>query len=72
MNKFAQAWMLLGALAGMGLTGCQSEVDIEPSAWYHMDGSDLQYCAPGPEFRLSKEAAAMKVYSDESTPASAQ
>ncbi len=56
---------LSAVLAAAGLTGCQSDVggQVLPSAWYQLD--DVQYFAPGPEFKLSKEAAAMKAYSDE-------
>ena len=31
-----------------------------PSPWYYYD--DIQYFAPGPEFKLSREAAAQKAY----------
>jgi hypothetical protein len=34
-----------------------------PSPWYI--GDDIQYFAPGPEFKLSREAAAMKAYQAE-------
>lgn len=34
-----------------------------PSAYYVQD--DVQYFAPGPEFKLSREAAAMKAYKAE-------
>ncbi len=55
-----------GLLGGLGLlttvtcTGCQVEVGGQtlPSAYYQMD--DVQYFAPGPEFKLSREAAAQK------------
>ena len=33
-----------------------------PNPWYIYDGADIQYFAPGPEFKLSREAAAQKAY----------
>ena len=55
----------LGLLAAIGLTGCQVDVGGQtlPSAYYMTD--DVQYFAPGPEFKLAREAAAMKAYSEE-------
>ena len=51
-------------LAAIGLcsTGCQGVYNgqLLPSPWYHTD--DIQYFPPGPEFKLSREAAAMKAY----------
>jgi hypothetical protein len=46
-------------------TGCQVHVGGQtlPSPWYHTD--DVQYFPPGPEFKLSREAAAMKAYKEE-------
>jgi hypothetical protein len=52
------AALLLPALALA--TGCQVEIAGQtlPSPWYLTD--DVQYYAPGPEFKLAREAAAMK------------
>lgn len=46
-------------------TGCQVHVGgmTLPSPWYQYD--DVQYFAPGPEFKLSREAAAQKEYKAE-------
>jgi hypothetical protein len=43
-----------------GSTGCQMHIGGQtlPSAWYQTD--DVQYFAPGPEFKLANEAAALK------------
>ncbi len=43
-------------------TGCQITEGGQtlPSPWYMYD--DIQYFAPGPEFKLSREAAAQKAY----------
>lgn len=42
--------------------GCQSDYAGQtlPSAYWQKD--DIQYFPPGPEFKLSREAAAMKAY----------
>ena len=52
-------------LAGLGLTGCQVDVGGQtlPSAYYLQD--DIQYFPAGPEFKLSREAAALKAYKKE-------
>jgi hypothetical protein len=52
----------LGLCAALGLTGCQSDFGGQtlPSPSYLLD--DVQYFAPGPEFKLTREAAAMKAY----------
>ncbi len=50
----------LGLLAVATCTGCQVDVGGQtlPSAYYQND--DVQYFAPGPEFKLTREAAAQK------------
>ena len=50
----------LGLVAASALTGCQVQVGGQtlPSAYYMTD--DIQYYAPGPEFKLSNEAAALQ------------
>ncbi|MFM8379678.1 MAG: hypothetical protein ACKOB1_10190 [Planctomycetia bacterium] len=52
-------------LAGLALTGCQVDVGGQtlPSAYYLQD--DIQYFPAGPEFKLAKEAAALKAYKKE-------
>ena len=44
----------------LGVTGCQYQVGGQtlPSPYYMSD--DVQYFAPGPEFKLEKEAAALR------------
>lgn len=60
-------WALfaLGACSLLGLTGCQSTFGGQslPSPWYLRD--DVQYYAPGPEFKLAREAAAQKAFQEE-------
>ena len=55
----------LAAIAGLASTGCQVDVGGQtlPSAYYLQD--DIQYFPAGPEFKLSKEAAAQKAYKKE-------
>ena len=68
-NKSAR-WMH-AVLCGLGLaaacssTGCQTVIGGQtlPSPYYFHD--DVQYFAPGSEFKLSREAAAMKAYNAE-------
>ena len=62
-NRRLRTWLLgLGVMAGVGLTGCQIETGGQtlPSPYYLND--DVQYFPPGPEFKLSREAAADKAY----------
>jgi hypothetical protein len=59
-----QGWMksvVCGiALAAVGTTGCQVHVggQTHPSPYYQND--DVQHFSSGPEFNLTREAAAMK------------
>lgn len=59
----ANGWKLAALLALPAVTlfaGCQVEVGgvTLPSPYYLTD--DVQYYAPGPEFKLAREAAAMQ------------
>jgi hypothetical protein len=58
---------VVAAVVGIGTTGCQVDVGGQtlPSAYYLQD--DIQYFPAGPEFKLSKEAAAQKAYRKEMT-----
>ena len=60
-----RAGLLLLAAGGVSLTGCQVDVGGQtlPSPYYLED--DIQYFPAGPEFKLSKEAAALKAYKKE-------
>lgn len=55
----------LGLLAALGVTGCQVDVGGQtlPSPYYMTD--DVQYYQPGPEFKLAREAAALKAASQQ-------
>jgi hypothetical protein len=52
---------------GIGLSGCQVDTGGQtlPSPYYMKD--DVQYYPPGPEFKLAREAAAMKAYNESQT-----
>ena len=54
-----------GLLVSISSTGCQVSVGGQtlPSPYYLTD--DVQYYAPATEFKLSREAAAMKAYKAE-------
>ena len=57
--------LIVVAFGGASLVGCQVDVSGQtlPSAYYLQD--DIQYFPAGPEFKLSKEAAALKAYKDQ-------
>ncbi len=57
--------LVAAAVVAPGLTGCQVDVGGQtlPSAYYLQD--DVQYFPAGPEFKLSREAAAQKAYKKE-------
>lgn len=56
-------WLLicLGISITPWLTGCQMDLggQTHPSPYYMQD--DVQYYPPGPEFKLAREAAALKM-----------
>jgi len=60
-------WVLGGLMlaAALGTTGCQVDVGGQtlPSPYYLQD--DVQYFAPGPEFKLQREAAALRAAKEE-------
>lgn len=60
-----RSMLLLAAAAVVPAMGCQVDIGGQtlPSGYYLAD--DVQYFPPGPEFKLSKEAAAMKTYAEE-------
>ncbi len=63
----ASRWALAAAVtlpALSALTGCQVEIAGQtlPSPYYLWD--DIQYYAPGPEFKLAREAAAQQEQSE--------
>ena len=65
LGTVPRALLLAGVCIGISLTGCQVDYGGQtlPSAYYLQD--DIQYFPAGPEFKLSKEAAAQKAYKKE-------
>ncbi|MDA1052750.1 MAG: hypothetical protein O3C40_20035 [Planctomycetota bacterium] len=61
-TSWARAIVCGVGIAALSATGCQVQVGGQtlPSGHYLTD--DVQYFAPGPEMKLSREAAAMKAY----------
>ena len=62
-NRWCPLQFFLAGLvvsAALGATGCQVDVGGQtlPSPYYM--GDDVQYFPPGPEFKLSREAAALE------------
>ena len=55
-------WVGLVVAAALATTGCQVDLGGQtlPSPWYLTD--DVQYFPPGPEFKLTNEAEALKQY----------
>jgi hypothetical protein len=55
-------------LVGVGTAGCQVDVGGQtlPSPYYLTD--DVQYFPTGPEFKLAREAAAMRAHAQEMAP----
>jgi len=64
-NGIARAALCTMGLLAACLTGCQVDVAGQtlPSPNYMLD--DVQYFAPGPEFKLSREAAANEAFKNE-------
>ena len=67
-HKPKTPWRLLLVIAACTVPaaiGCQVDISGQtvPSGYYLQD--DVQYFPPGPEFKLAKEAAAMKTYKEE-------
>jgi len=58
-RSLAAIFSVLVMLVSLASTGCQTEIAGQtlPSAYYLSD--DVQYYAPGPEFKLAREAAAL-------------
>ena len=67
-RRLRVALLAAATLVAVGLTGCAVDVGGQtlPSPWYLKD--DVQYFAPGPEFKLAREAAAQKQFAAEQTP----
>ncbi len=66
ISHIASRW-LCGSLlvVSMAATGCQVDVGGQTLPSPHYLDDDIQYFAPGPEFMLAREAAAMQKYQAE-------
>ena len=64
-RSFRRAICGLSFVAALPAVGCQYDVGGQtlPSGYYLKD--DIQYFPPGPEFKLTREAAAMKQFNAE-------
>lgn len=65
-SRGIRTWACVAAcMASLTSIGCQGDYGGQtlPSPYYLTD--DVQYFPPGPEFKLSREAAAMKAYREE-------
>lgn len=60
LNRSRKVWAGFWLLSVAGLSGCQVDVGGQtlPSPYWHYD--DVQYFPAGPEFKLSREAAALR------------
>jgi hypothetical protein len=63
-HSWRRALYSVGVCSVLGVAGCQVDVGGQtlPSAHYQQD--DIQYFPPGPEFKLSREAAAQKAFTE--------
>ena len=63
-HSWRRALYGVGLCSTIGFTGCQVDIGGQtlPSAHYQQD--DIQYFPPGPEFKLSREAAAQKAFKE--------
>lgn len=63
-SKTAACLVIVGSTV-LASTGCQVAVNGQtlPSPWYLQD--DVQYFPSGPEFKLSREAAALRAAEDQ-------
>jgi len=63
-HSWRRAVCSLGICTAIGVTGCQVDIGGQtlPSPYYQQD--DIQYFPPGPEFKLSREAAAQKAFTE--------
>lgn len=64
-SSWRRALWAWGVCSSLAATGCQVDVGGQtlPSPWYQYD--DIQYFPPGPEFKLTREAAAQKAFSED-------
>ena len=64
VHRWRRMLATLGICSVVAACGCQVDIGGQtlPSPWYQKD--DIQYFPPGPEFKLSREAAAQKAFTE--------
>jgi len=67
LGKQTRQWTLvgMGLLASLAAAGCQVHQGGQTLPSPHYMDDDVQYFAPGPEFKLAREAAALKAAAKE-------
>ena len=66
ISHVASRWLCgLLLMVSMAATGCQVDIAGQTLPSPHYLADDIQYFAPGPEFILAREAAAMQKYQAE-------
>jgi hypothetical protein len=63
-HSWRRALYSLGLCAAVGITGCQVDIGGQTLPSPHYQHDDIQYFPPGPEFKLSREAAAQKAFTE--------
>ncbi len=63
-HSWRRALYGLGVCTALTMTGCQVDVGGQTLPSPHYQKDDIQYFPPGPEFKLSREAAALKAFKE--------
>lgn len=64
-HSWRRALCSLGVCTAVGVTGCQVDIGGQTLPSPHYQKDDVQYFPPGPEFKLSREAAVQKAFTEE-------
>ncbi len=62
--SWRRALYSVGVCSALGITGCQVDIGGQTVASPYYQQDDIQYFPPGPEFKLSREAAAQKAFTE--------
>ena len=63
-HSWRRALYSLGLCSAVGIAGCQVDIGGQTLPSPHYQKDDVQYFPPGPEFKLSREAAAQKAFEE--------
>ena len=63
-HSWRRALYSLGVCATLGVSGCQVDIGGQTLRSAHYQKDDIQYFPPGPEFKLTREAAAQKAFKE--------